>query len=117
MTDIVDDILAHYGKKGMKWGIRTVHAGKVKKRTDRLDRVASGTANRRDRVRVAAATSGVQKVQAARRGQSVAAMKSQDYKDHVRRLETGEAKARDLILQYGFLSILDLNKARRLAKA
>ena len=43
--------LAHYGKKGMKWGVR--NTAKVQKRVDRIRRVASGTASKSDRRKAA----------------------------------------------------------------
>lgn len=46
--DVVDDILSHYGTKGMKWGVR-----KSAQNRARAERVAAGTASRRDKVKLA----------------------------------------------------------------
>lgn len=53
------DYLAHYGTKGMQWGVRKQRriekrAGKQQKRiVNPISRVASGTANRRDKAKTA----------------------------------------------------------------
>lgn len=66
-----EDFLAHYGKKGMKWGVRRAKARDAKgrdrfgnrnnfnaqKRVNRIKRVASGKAGLTDKVRVGLTTS------------------------------------------------------------
>jgi len=50
---IDEDYLSHYGKKGMKWGVRTYKSDKatarVQKRIDRTSRIAKGTPSLKDR--------------------------------------------------------------------
>lgn len=43
----VEDFLAHYGKKGMKWGVRGTR--RAQKRLDRTHRIATGKASVVDR--------------------------------------------------------------------
>ena len=44
----VEDFLAHYGVKGMKWGVRRTR--RMQKIVDRHDRIAKGTASKKDRI-------------------------------------------------------------------
>jgi hypothetical protein len=109
-----EEALAHYGTKGMKWGVRQVHLAKVTKATNRLDAVSGGTANKRQKVGTALtlpvgrlATKGLK---------GAAAKESRLLKEHADRLEKGEAKVRDIMLVSYSLSLRDLSKARQLAK-
>lgn len=108
-----DKFLEHYGKKGMKWGVRKVYAEKTQKKIDRFERVDKGTANKRDRFRSAAQTSGLEKAVAANRGQSVAGMKAKALKEHIDRIEKGEARSIDMMAMYGSLTIVDLGRGVR----
>lgn len=109
------DELLHYGVKGQRWGVRNVHLEKVKKATDKLDRVASGTASRREKFSVASRTS---LVDLATKGglKGASANNSQILKDHAERLDKGEAKVRDLLALYGSVSVADLVKAATIKK-
>lgn len=44
----VEDFLAHFGVKGMKWGVR--RTARIQKIIDRHERVANGTASTKDRL-------------------------------------------------------------------
>lgn len=54
MTALKEDLdfLAHFGKKGMKWGVRrqVKNTALAQKRIDRIARVADGSASAKDRV-------------------------------------------------------------------
>ncbi len=107
--------LMHYGVKGQRWGVRNVHLEKVKKATDKLDRVASGTASTREKLSVAARTSLLDlATQGGLKGAS--AKNSQILKDHAARVEAGKSTIRDGLLVYGGVSARDLVKAASIKK-
>lgn len=108
------DELIHFGKKGMRWGVRNVHLAKVEKATKRLDAVASGTATKRQVLGTALNTPIPQLVTKGLKGSSAA--NSAALKAHAARIETGNMKIRDGLAMYGSLSVSDLVKAGRVKR-
>ena len=120
MTDQVPEFaspqeaLAHYGVKGMQWGVRKpqVDAGgssytrKTQSTVDRLNRVASGTASRSDKAKTALGVGrmglgGIYGLKTA--GKAAAKLQG-----HVDRLEAGEATTMDLLKKFGRMNAADI---------
>lgn len=99
-----ENFVEHYGRKGMRWGIRKNYADKQSNLADRLDRVASGKATAADRLLVTPS-------------KKIAARQSEKIRDQVSRIERGEATVRDMLSIYGSMNIVDVINARRLVKA
>jgi hypothetical protein len=89
------DELIHYGKKGMRWGVRQQY------RLDRANAVAKGTASRATKARFAITeTSGLS---IARGGgvKGAAASKAKQLGARKERIERGDATVKDLLANYG----------------
>ncbi len=104
--------LAHYGTKGMHWGVRKARTGDVEKITKRLDRVAKGEGSLRDKV-VAVGGAKAPKLLARNGLANEAARQSAELKAHSERLSTGHATAKDILQAYGSTSILSIIKSRK----
>jgi len=102
-----DEFIAHYGVKGMKWGVRRRYAENVTRRTDVLDRVANGTATRREKV-AAVATTSLANLAVNKGLKNDAARRSANEKAHLARVMAGEKTARDTLVMFGRLSVLDI---------
>lgn len=97
--------LSHYGKKGMKWGVR----GETS-RLSRLDRVASGTGSRADKTRVAlteVSTSSVKKNQGL---SGAAANKAANIRIREERISLGKASVKDILARHGGDHIFDTGR-------
>lgn len=105
-------VIAHFGVKGMKWGVRKTYNQRQGARVARLDRVASGTGSRGDKIRALAETSAAELV--VNKGLKNTARKHSDAtKAHLIRINTGKAKTLDLVQMYGSMSVGDLINAGR----
>lgn len=101
--------LAHYGVKGMKWGVRKARTGRLNVRASRLERVAKGKGSTRDKavtvggstIYGVAKTRGRLKEDAARRAKNLRAQE--------RRLATGKAQVSDVIKAYGSTAVAGLS--------
>lgn len=99
--------LAHYGVRGMKWGIRKRYVANKTKGTQILDRVASGKGSVLDKALVGATATpyGLIKNKGFR---GEAAARSKELKAHIHRIETGKATVRDKLALYGDTRLTDL---------
>ena len=109
--------LAHYGVKGMRWGVRKARTGLIETKTKRLDRVASGTGTFRQKAVTAAGLSAQEIGRAGgfRKGtlKRAAANKSSDLKAQSERLASGKAKASDILKAYGTVTLTDIARSTR----
>lgn len=99
MTILQEDVdfLEHYGVKGMRWGVRKKETGQnfvtrgIQKRVDRTQKIADGTATKRDKVVSALDTTIVTKKGAARSLRRLKAFQKQ--------VEDGDARVQNMLLR------------------
>lgn len=117
--DEVDEFLAHYGVKGMKWGQRKGVKGRAdrvvsRKLNDAIDfheRVASGKGSASQTLRVAVSSSLL--TLARNKGiKGTAAKRASEGRDIRKRLESGEATFRDKMNTYGQLTLVELARGK-----
>ena len=106
------DFLAHYGKKGMRWGVRnetrTVkNTARAQKRIDRVARVASGTASKSDRVTAYLATGTTTKRSAQYQLRQAADMQD--------KIAVGRGKTNNMLLKLQGVKASELNMHRDVA--
>lgn len=111
MSNPTEDVLEHYGKKGMKWGIRK------EAELNRNMRVATGGGSRRDKFSVWATASGIERLQARKalgKGsiQNVATMRMARLQAQKTRIENGQATVRDRFERVMLTPVVDLIKGR-----
>lgn len=99
--------LAHYGVKGMHWGVRKARTGDIQVTTNVLDRVASGNGSVRDKT-FAAITARPKNLIKGRGIKGEAANRSAELKAHANRLATGKATAKDVLRAYGNASLISI---------
>lgn len=99
--------LAHYGVKGMHWGVQKARTGDVARETAVLDRVASGKGSALDKVHALAGSSALRLVKSGGL-KNESARRSESLKAHSERLATGHAKVSDILAAYGTVSLLSL---------
>jgi hypothetical protein len=116
MTDISrEEALAHFGVKGMRWGVTkgasyNINKRKVGGEVARLNKVSKGTAGKGDKV-VTALQSPLLL------NKKMAGNRSDKLQAHLDRLESGQAKTSDILKMYGNASILELGfESRRMRK-
>ena len=85
-----DDFLAHYGVKGMKWGVRKRRAG-LQERADALNRVAKGKSTTSDKI-LATNTLSALDIARGRGIKSGAAIKAKQYEKAVAKLDAKAAR-------------------------
>lgn len=107
MTDISRDAaLAHFGVKGMRWGVTkgaayNIHTRKVGGEVARLNKVVKGKAGKMDKT-ITALDSPLLL------NKKVAGKRSAKLKAHLDRLESGQAKTSDILKMYGGVSLMEL---------
>jgi len=107
----LDDVV-HYGVRGMKWGTRRAYASRQQRGVDILNKVASGTANKRQKVAVAVSSSSHDLI----RGKSLkgaASRKAAREQEHLDRVLNGKLKARDVLTMVGRVSFHDIASGGR----
>lgn len=109
------DELAHFGVKGMKWGVKKAYTERITKKTDRFDRVASGKGSFGDKARTLATTS-THDLAAGRGLKGAASIRSARDKAHLDRINNGHAKLKDVLRMVGTVSNRDIGKGLVYAK-
>lgn len=99
--------LAHYGVKGMKWGVRKARTGDLNVRASRLERVAAGKGSVRDKV-VSLGGSSLHNLAVNRGLKNESRRRAANYRAQEKRLATGKAKALDVLKAYGTVSVYGL---------
>ena len=96
MYDLHEDEMMHYGKKGMKWGVRQRDV-----RINRLEKVGDGAGTLGNKVMVGLYE--VSAVSVIRRGglKGASANKAANMRAVDARIEKGEASVRDMIKRFG----------------
>lgn len=98
-TLVHSDELAHFGKKGMKWGVRKGYVERQNQIGQRELRVASGQGTKIDKL----ATGVLQP-------KSVVGKRAIKRIDHAERIQSGQATTKDLLKLYGGANIYDLKR-------
>lgn len=104
--------LVHYGKKGMKWGVRKAYAQSASARGATQRRVGEGKGSTVDKLRVHGTTSYLSLSRAALTGRpgfkGAALVRAERTEAHVQRIETGRATAHDVLRMAGTISMNDI---------
>lgn len=110
-----DEFLAHYGVKGMKWGVKKARTGDLGTRAARAKRYASGASKQAGGTRRVIDTAsalknyGVNDLVKGRGLHKAAERHAKVYEAERKRLAKGEATAKDLIKAYGQITIEGLS--------
>lgn len=109
------DDLAHFGVKGMKWGVKKAYTNRVTKQTGFYGRVAEGTGGKRDKVKAALYTPVPDMLKGG--GLKGGAKRVDDrIKGHLDRVNSGKRTLHDTLVLVGGVSLGDVVKGARLAK-
>ena len=109
MSDQLDEFLAHYGKKGMKWGQRNRESSQVlayKKQQ------AANTTVRQSLTRTNGVT-GLDVIKNRGNVRKAVASRNQKNVDTIERVQKGQASTVDILKVYGSISVHDVYKSRR----
>ncbi len=103
--DTPGDALIHYGKKGMKWGVRN------EKRLQRAVRVGSGTATRKERVAFSQVDTSSLSVIRNKSLEGAAQSRARELQGRKDRIQKGEATVKDFLALHGGDRLLITGKA------
>lgn len=120
MSDENFDFLAHYGVKGMKWGVRKRAKDRVKransnrlaKRSESLKRVSEGKGSIRDKA-YALSTISSGKIIANKGFKNAAAEKASRLSDRNERVKSGKTTITDKLDAALFTTPIDVLRARK----
>lgn len=101
------EALAHYGKKGMKWGVRQQYASRRASSAASVQRVGEGKGNAKDIVRTIGNVRGIDIVRRngiKKRGDKLAA--------HAQRMKDGKATTLDNLRFVGTVRMTDIVKGK-----
>lgn len=107
--------LIHFGKKGMKWGVRKSYLDSVSKRGAQQRRVAEGKGSLGDKLKVGLTTSGLTIGRAKKRGVSPAMERAIRTEEHIARIKAGKATTHDILRAIGSTTMPDLKRGVELA--
>lgn len=93
-----DAVLAHFGKKGMKWGVRQAYGDRMSRRANTLQRTSEGKSTVVERARTS--TLGTTK--------KTAAALSPRIEHHAERVRNGQLKTKDILYASQNLRYKDL---------
>lgn len=99
--------LAHYGTKGMRWGVRKAYTDRLGKGVSNLDKVASGKAGILRKTGTALGSSTTDLIR-GRGVKGAAALRRDRLQNHIDRVNRGEQTAGDILRRVGFTSTTDL---------
>lgn len=97
--------LVHFGRKGMKWGVRNAYIDKASGQAASYRRVAEGKGSAIDKLRTSGRVSGITIVKAHRSGRSTAEQVAVQQEQHVARMKAGKATISDILRATGQVSM------------
>ena len=108
-----EDILEHFGVKGMHWGVRKARRvekqnARVQKRVDAVRRVAEGGGNRRDKIRVSFSTTTFDALM-SRNNQEMAQRTLNRMQKHQSKILAGKRKTQDILARAQGVRYRDLD--------
>lgn len=109
-------VLVHFGKKGMKWGVRQAYAQRQGSIAARERRVGKGGGSKIEKFRVHGTTSGVGLRKAGGSFKKAASNRSVRTAAHAKRISTGKATTMDVLRFYGTLRTSDIIAGQRKRK-
>lgn len=98
--------LKHYGKKGMKWGVRR------QRDLDFMKKVGSGKATRLEKFAALNKLS-LAEIAMGKGIEGASRNKARAMEEHKRKIQSGEVGARDILTQIGTTRLVDLGKLDR----
>lgn len=100
-------LLAHYGTKGMRWGVRK------QQQLAKATRIAEGTANRRQKVGYALTTPVARLVAGGGNLKKIAKREQNKLEEQKRRIDLGKSTVADKLDIIGQTTIIDVVRAAR----
>jgi hypothetical protein len=95
MSTEVESFIEHFGKKGMKWGVRR------QKRLARAQRVATGKSSKGETAAFLLTDTSRASVKRNKGVAGAAASRVRELKGRKERIQKGEAKVKDMLALYG----------------
>lgn len=106
---LTDEFVAHFGVKGMKWGVRKGYVQRQSQQAGREIRVGSGKGTSGEKLRVHGSSSVVGLAVGPKR----AALKRGKLRQaHANRIKNGEATAADILRLYGQVKLTDIRRSK-----